>query len=88
MVWPSTTLPKPKLAGETASPGCAANPLRGIVKVEFDASLRMVIDPVTLPVVVGSNVTESVAVCDGLSVAGAVTPVALNPVPRADTLVI
>ena len=48
----------------------------------------MVINPVALPAVVGSNVTASVALCDGLSVAGAVTPVALNPVPRADTLVI
>ena len=84
-VCPSTILPKLKLAGETVNPGCTPTPLTGIVSGEPGASLVTVTDPVTLPAAVGAKVTDKVAVADGFSVAGAVTPLTETPVPVAAT---
>ena len=50
---------------------------------EFEASLVTVIEPVTLPAVVGRNVAVNVAVPPGFTVAGVVIPLAVNPVPAA-----
>jgi len=43
-------------------------------------------DPATLPVAVGANVTDKVAVAEGFSVAGVVIPLTETPVPVATTL--
>jgi hypothetical protein len=83
--WPSTTLPKLKLAGDTANPGCTPAPLTEIVSGEFGASLATVTDPLTLPAEVGANVTDNVAVAEGFNVAGAVTPLTETPAPVAVT---
>jgi hypothetical protein len=42
-------------------------------------------DPVTAPVALGANLTDRVAVADGLSVAGVVIPLTEKPVPETDT---
>jgi len=82
---PLTMLPKLKLAGETDNPACTPVPLTGIVSGDPDALLVTVMDPVTLPVAVGANVTDNVAVADGFSVAGTVMPLTETPVPVAAT---
>ena len=84
-VWPSTTLPKLKLVGETANPGCTPVPLIGIVKGDPGALLVTVIDPEAFPAVVGANVTDNVAWLEAFSVRGVATPVTVNPVPVAAT---
>ena len=86
-VWPSTMLPKLKVAGERLNPGAAAAPDTGIVSGEFPALLTIEIDPVTLPEAVGAKAALSVTLCDGVSVAGAVIPDRVRPVPAALTLV-
>ena len=86
LVWPSTTLPKLKVAGETLSPAAAPVPVKLIVSGDPCASLLTVIVPTALPAAAGANFTLNVAVCDGFKVAGVVTPVTLNPVPAATTL--
>ena len=53
LVWPSTTLPKLKLEGETERPACAPVPVSGIVNGALEASLRTVMDPDVLPAAVG-----------------------------------
>lgn len=86
LVWPSTTLPKLKVAGETLSPAAAPVPVKLIVSGDPCASLVTVIVPTALPAAVGANFTLNVAVCEGFKVAGVVTPVTLNPVPAATML--
>ena len=54
-----------------------------MVRGERLASLVIVTFPVTLPVVVGENVTVRVAACDALIVTGVVIPLALKPAPLA-----
>lgn len=83
---PSTTLPKLKLDGEIANPAWAPVPLREIARGELVASLAIVIDPVTLPAVVGANVAVSVTLCMALIVVPAVKPLAVNPLPVTVTL--
>jgi hypothetical protein len=48
--------------------------------------LAIVIDPATLPVAEGENVTFSAAVCPGAKMVFAPAPLALNPVPVTVTL--
>ena len=43
-------------------------------------------DPVALPAADGANEAVRLTLCEGLTVAGNVKPVAENPVPLADTL--
>ena len=42
-------------------------------------------EPVTTPEAVGANLTDKVAVADGLRVAGVVIPLTEKPVPEIDT---
>ena len=80
-VWPSTTLPKLKDAGDTLRPGCTPMPIREIVSGVLLASLVIVTVPVALPAVVGENITASAALADGLTTAGGVTLPTLKPFP-------
>jgi hypothetical protein len=86
-VWPSTMLPKLKVAGERLNPGAAAVPVTGIVSGEFPALLTIEIDPVMLPDADGEKAAPSVTLSDGVRVAGVVIPVSVRPVPAALTLV-
>ena len=81
LIWPSTTLPKLKLPGVTLRPVCAPVPLRAIVMGDPLALLTIAIEPLALPVAVGTKFTLSVTVSEGLRAAGAVSPVTENPVP-------
>jgi hypothetical protein len=56
-------------------------PLREIVAGELLALLATETLPLALPEAVGAKVTLSVAVCPGVSVVFALTPLALYPVP-------
>ena len=80
-IWPSTVLPKLKLAGVTLRPACAPLPLKAIVMGDPLALLTIAIEPLTLPVAVGAKFTPSVTVSEGLRAAGAVSPLTENPVP-------
>ena len=80
-VCPSRTLPKSKMVGERPNPGCAPAPLKAMLRGEPVASLVTITLPVTLPVVVGANLTVRITACDGLIVAGVLIPLTLNPVP-------
>ena len=84
MVWPSTTLPKLKLAGEIARPACAPLPVTGIVNGELPALLTIVMVPVVPPAAVGSKETVRVAFWEGLSVAGVVIPLVVTPAPTEE----
>jgi hypothetical protein len=79
-------LPKLNVVGEIVSPACVPVPLRAIDSGEPVPVLVTVTAPVTAPAAVGANFTARVAVCDGVNVAGVVTPLTLNPVPLAVTL--
>src|SRR5262249_44378747 len=78
---PSITLPKLKVAGFTANPGCAPVPLRAIVAGEPDALLVTLTVPLATPAAVGANTTLSVRLCDGLTGSGTVAPLSVKPVP-------
>jgi len=80
-VWPSTTLPKLKLEGETLRPACTPVPLKATESGDPFASLTSVTEPVTLPVALGEKSTSKVTLADGLIVAGVVTPFTLKPFP-------
>ena len=75
-----------KLAGEIVKPAWAPVPVTGIVSGEFPALLTMLIEPLTAPTAVGANFAVSVAVSEGFSVVGVVTPLIVKPAPAADTL--
>ena len=81
VVCPSTTLPKLKLVGLTVSPACAPVPESEIVAGEPVALLVTVTLPLEDPAALGVNTTPNVKVCDGVSVAGTLTPVSVYPVP-------
>lgn len=85
LVCPSTTLPKLKLLGDIERPGCAPVPVTAIFNGEFVALLTTVIDPVTLPAVVGANATFNVAFSAGFRVPGISIPLAVRPVPATVT---
>ena len=87
-VWPSITLPKLKLAGLIVKPACTPVPLTGIVNVGVLPLFVTVKFPLAAPAAVGANVTDKVAVADGFTVAGAVTPVTAKPVPETETALI
>ncbi len=70
-----------KLVGLTESPACAPVPESEIVAGEPVALLVTVTLPFALPAVVGLNTTPNVNVCDGVSVAGTLTPLRVYPVP-------
>lgn len=84
---PTTTLPRPRVVGETVSWPVAATPVpdSGIVSVGWDAFEVMVTLPLALAAVCGANATVKFALCPAVSVKGAVIPVKLNPVPLIPT---
>jgi len=80
---PTATLPNPRLVGETLSCGEVVDtpvPEMARFSGEVDDPDVIVTFPLTAPVAVGANLTDSVACCPGLRVAGVVTPLTLNPV--------
>ena len=79
---PTARLPKLTAVGFALRCGCVPTPTSATVKVEFDALLVMVADPVALPVVVGANAAEKVVVWPAFSVIG-FSPLMLKPVPDA-----
>ena len=83
LLWPATTLPKLKLAGEIEMAGCTPAPVTEIVSGEPGASLVTLTEPVTFPAAAGAKVTERVAVAEGFSVAGVAIPLTETPVPVA-----
>jgi hypothetical protein len=82
-VSPSTTLPKLKIEGETASPVWTASPVKLTVSGDPGASLVTLRVPVAFPEAIGANFTLSVAVCDGARVVGTLIPLTLKPLPAA-----
>ena len=78
-VWPSSTLPKAKLAGEMLTPGCAAVPVpvRATVEGELGALLVIVIVPGKLPAVVGAKMALKVALAPAAIVLGVTKPLRL-----------
>lgn len=70
-----------KLLGAIDSPACAPIPVIAIFSGEFAALLTTVIDPVTLPPVVGANDTFSGTRSAGLRVPGTSTPLVVRPAP-------
>ena len=73
---PTTTLPRFKVVGVTASCPTAVVPVPDnvIARVGFVASEVMVTFPETAPVACGANVTEKLVLCDGVNVSGIVSP--------------
>jgi hypothetical protein len=65
---------------------CAPVPERAIVVGEPIALLVTVTAPATLPAAVGLKITLNVSCCVGVSVAGVLAPLRLNPVPEAAML--
>jgi hypothetical protein len=65
---------------------CAAVPEMAIVAGEFVALLAIVRLPARFPAVVGENVTSNVAVCPGVRIRPAETPLAVTPMPVRLTL--
>lgn len=76
---PTLTLPKVKLLALVLSWAVAVAPVpdRAIVVGELLALLETETLPVTLPAAVGAKATFSVAVCPGVNVVLAATPLAL-----------
>jgi hypothetical protein len=84
---PTTTLPRPRVVGETVSWPAAAAPVpeSGIVRVGLDAFEVIATAPLALAAVCGANVTVKLVLCPAVSVTGVVIPVKLNPVPLIPT---
>jgi len=85
-VVPVVTLPKASLVGLSESaPGVTPVPDKGISRDGFEAVEVTVTVPLTLPALVGANLTDSEAVCPADNVTGVVMPLTVNPVPLAET---
>lgn len=83
-LFPSSTLPKPRLVGlAPRAPAGAPVPDNGMVSVGFDALDVTVTFPLAAPVAVGLNATLKVALCPAVSVTGTETPLTLKLVPLA-----
>src|ERR1700722_1475437 len=83
-VCPTTTLPKGRLVGFTAScPDGVPVPDNGIFSVGLDPSDVMATLPLSLPAEVGANTTLKVMLCPEVSVSGGVIPFMLKPLPVA-----
>ena len=81
LVLPTATLPKLRLAGLALSRRLTPVPDRATVAGELVALLTTEMLPVALPVAVGANVAEKVAVWPAVRVRGKERPLRLNPVP-------
>ena len=84
---PTTTLPRGRVVGETASCPSAAVPVPDsvIVTVGSDSDEVMVTLPLASAADSGVNVTVKVALCPAVSVTGVVIPLRPNPVPLIPT---
>jgi len=80
---PTTTLPRPKVVGDTFNCAEAVVPVpdTGIVNVALDAVEVIVTLPLAAPADCGVNETLTVALCPAARVKGAVAPLNVNPVP-------
>jgi hypothetical protein len=76
-VWPSTTLPKLKLAGDTLNPACVPVPLKAMEVGEPTALLAMLTAPFKVPVDAGANTAVNVAVAPAATDAGRLSPFTL-----------
>ena len=67
---------------------CAStpNPVTLMESGEFEALLRIVTLPMTLPVAAGAKVTFSVTICPGVMICPLETPEAVKPAPEIVTL--
>jgi hypothetical protein len=80
---PSTTLPKFKFVGLTASwPAAVPVPESGIVKFEFDAFETKEMLPPALRADCGAKITLNVRVCPGVRVTGGLKSLILKPAPE------
>jgi len=85
-LFPTFTLPKLRLVGlDDNTPEVTPVPLTGMDRVGLEAFDAIVILPVTAPAAVGVKVTLKVVLWPAASVAGAVMPLKLNPVPVMPT---
>lgn len=81
-VLPTVTVPKFAEVGVMVNCPCAAPvPDKPIVRFGFEALERTEMLPLTLPVTVGENDAVKDTLWPGLSVAGSVNPLILNPAP-------
>ena len=87
-VLPTSMLPKLTLDGFAVKAGCVPVPLKPIASSEFVAVELTVTLPEALPGAVGAKVATRVAVAPATMLWPAVTPLTLNPVPAAVTLLI
>lgn len=79
---PTTTLPKPRLVGETVSvPAAVPVPESAIDNGEFDAFETTDKLPLVTPAPVGAKVAVSVTLWFGVSVVGSVNPLIENIAP-------
>jgi hypothetical protein len=87
LLLPTLTLPKARLDVLSPRTRVAATPvpLREIVIGDVGALLTSVIDPVTLPAVLGPNTALNVAALPDPMVNGVVIPVVLKPAPETVT---
>src|SRR5215469_13753535 len=83
---PRVMLPKPRLVGfDPSAPAVTPVPVRGMVRVGLEALEVTVTVPVAPPAAVGVKVTLKVALWPAASVAGAVMPLMVKPVPLIAT---
>ena len=81
---PTCTLPKARVAGLALSvPGVLALPLKGTLKLGFDALLVIATEPFAAPPVDGAKVTEKFALWPAARFRGRVRPLKLKPAPDA-----
>ena len=81
LLLPTATLPKLTLAGLALSAPCVPVPLTGIERVPFVAVDVIVMLPDAVPVAVGANAVEKLAVAPAAIVWLALSPLALKPDP-------
>jgi len=82
LLWPTTTLPKSKIAGLTPNwpaPATVPVPARETVRLEASEITEML--PLALPGEVGEKTVPKVKLCPGIKVRGRFKPVMLNPEP-------
>ena len=83
-LFPTSTVPKLKLDGLSASvPAVTPDPLSGILRVGFEASLLMARLPLTDPFVCGANCTLKLFDCPAARLKGRLIPLTLYPLPLA-----
>jgi hypothetical protein len=81
---PVNTVPKLKLEALAASvPGVTPDPVSGMLRVGFEASLVMATLPLADPLVGGANCTLKLFDCPADRVNGRLSPVKLYPLPLA-----